>query len=209
MIVQGQNFASADGSFGQFQLILNSGDTYPLQNMQWSDTFAAGTIPDYWGAQVDTGAILRIVRSDGVISNPLPVSFTATRDFTVLPSTDMQITCSQGADGNWCPSFGDHTSSASGEHSSSYGHDMGVDQFDAVLQNGWVFYQMDFSQTIGDNGGVQSPSGFTMFSNQVHLKAYWDMEGGSLLNAHGAATAYAINLYIVGPKGTPWNRAAY
>jgi hypothetical protein len=205
VVVQGQNFASPDGSFGQFQLILSSGETYPLENVQWGDTFAAGTIRAYWGPELDTQGVLRIVRSDGTISNPLPVGFTATRDFNVLPPADMQIICVQGADNNYCPAPGD-SSSASGLHDTQWGHDMGLDRFNAALQNGWVFYQMDFAQVEGINGGVQPPPGFTPLSNKVQLAVYWDQEGGSLEFSHGATTWYDINLYIMGPKGTPWNR---
>ncbi|MDQ6770459.1 MAG: hypothetical protein M3Z54_10785 [Gemmatimonadota bacterium] len=212
VIVQGENFAAGDGSFGQFELILCSispctskfQTTLKLENVQWGDTFVAGTIPTYWGPQADISGNLFVARSDGAISNPIPVGFIATRDFAVLPSTDVQSDCSQGADWTHCDEGGRSGTSAAVVHTTSYGHDMGTDQFTATLQNGWVFYNMDFANEIlNRDGNAQPPAGFDPLSNSLQLRVYWEENGGGW-PGDGAFTTYYINLYIMGPKGVKW-----
>ncbi|MDQ6770458.1 MAG: hypothetical protein M3Z54_10780 [Gemmatimonadota bacterium] len=217
VIVQGENFAAPDGSFGKFELILCpipskpcnyfSGTRVTLENMQWGDTFAAGTLPTNWVGLTDVSAKLSITRSDGPSSDLIPVEFIATRDFAVLPSSDVQADCSQGADDNNCQlprrDWGDF--SATGAHRTSYGNDMGVDRFTATLQNGWVFYDMDFTTLSTFYGDVKPPGGFNGMANSVELSVYFEQDGGGFVGGgHTAHTAYGINLYIMGPKGTKW-----
>ena len=78
VILLGQNFGNLPGQIlikFQNQLIGT-----PLENIQWGDTFAAGTIPSDITGVTDQQVTLTVFAQCGAASNDLSVHFTATRD---------------------------------------------------------------------------------------------------------------------------------
>src|SRR5208283_4857783 len=90
VILEGQNFGNLPGQIVvkfQNQLIGTN-----LENIQWGDTFAAGTIPQGVSGQPDQTVSIYVIASCGAASNSTNAQFTATRDIVALPFGD--INCS-------------------------------------------------------------------------------------------------------------------
>jgi hypothetical protein len=210
--LRGQNFLAPDGTGGQ--LLLNLGTVLPIviQNVLSSDQGLGAIIPDDITGVPDTPATLQILRSDGVLGNKFPVQFIAKREFVRLPSTDVQVTCSQGGDFNSCPSYPDDYS-ISANHMTYWGHDSDTDQFISTLANGWVFnylYNDPQAQQIENGafvqqGAIEGPQGFVPDSTTTHIYVHWANDPGGLpTTTFGGDVQYGMQIYIYGPRGVPW-----
>jgi hypothetical protein len=158
VIIQGEKFGNLQGkvlihlkNYAGQQLDL------PLQNLQWGDTFAAGTIP-YVVEVLDQPVMFTVVSQCGATSNAWTANFTAARTFALMPFD--RITCStypgasvsdqcQGWGGENWPSecgWGPNGGLAHGPtgfqayHASGWGFsgNSGNDQYSGSLNNGWV-----------------------------------------------------------------------
>jgi hypothetical protein len=139
----------------------------------WTNTMIIATIPNDITMVRDQPAKIQVVRP-AVAPEPnpkqlrkssqLPVTFRAAREGKLLPGSDVQAVCSDGADDNSCNGFHHNNSffcagisgintagSAYGQHFTCAGifdsEDDGSDTFFATLKNGWVFTGMDFTAT--------------------------------------------------------------
>jgi hypothetical protein len=198
VIIQGQNFQS---QAGQFLLLLSvSNVQLELTNLQWGDTFAAGTIPPITGVP-DQPAFLQVVTQDGLISNQWPVQFTATRVVVLLPGTALTpVACGQGGDDFCYVGQSSDPFTVAGGHAMSLGlySASGTDVYNCSLQNGWVFdhYQWGTEDGIqnGPFGAAPDPDGQAEFT--LAISWFFDVFGSA---------SYDISLFVVGPVGVPFN----
>jgi hypothetical protein len=198
VIVQGEYFQDQPG---QFVLSLNqSGQQLELTNLQWGDTFAAGTIPMIAGVP-DQPAFLQIITKDGKVSNQWPVQFTATRVVILLPGSALTpVACGSGGD-DFCY-VGSNTDpfTVAGGHAMSVGlySASGTDVYNCSLKNGWVFdhYQWGTEDGIQDGpfGLAPDPVGQADFT--LAISWFFDVFGSA---------SYDISLFVVGPAGVPFN----
>ena len=91
VIIEGQNFGNLPG-----QILINFPSLHqftgiPLENIQWGNTFAAGTIPTGISGVPDQVVSFTVVAQCGAVSNSWAAKFTAARDIVALPFE--QISC--------------------------------------------------------------------------------------------------------------------
>jgi hypothetical protein len=221
VIIEGQNFGNLPG-----QILINFPSLHQftgiaLENIQWGDTFAAGTIPTGISGVPDQVVSFTVVAQCGAVSNSWAAKFTATRDIIALPFD--QITCFSFSIGNSdrcqnmgqsnfpmecgsLPPVGTGPGSATGfygYHASGWGGgETGNDGFNTTfnLNNGWVVDSVtDLSWAKVGNGSYAteawtSPFGATFPGVQVNWKA----------DACGLIV-YSGDIYITGPRGVPYH----
>lgn len=215
VILSGNNFGSLPGQIlikFQNQLIGT-----PLQNIQWGNTFAAGTIPSGITGVTDQDVTLTLIAQCGAVSNELSVPFTATRDLAAIPFTRITCSTSVGAGNsdqcqdwgqdNWplecgcCPSFGLQKGSTGfyGYHASGWGFsgETGNDRFwpSPVLQNGWVLSSV--SSLSGDkigNGSFANEAPTSPGTNSPNVSVSWKADNCGVIFYWGDMT-------ITGPAG--------
>ncbi len=222
VVLNGTNFSDKNGKFGT--LVLLMGDPrallhreFPLQDLQWSDEAAIGTIPLITGF-TDQPAQLQLRRSDGMWSVPLLVQFYADRDVTVLSASSVAqsgIICSRNADQNQCNSWSDFGATGPppdlaflyknmtvyAVHNSFLGTETGSDQYRIVLKNGWVYRERQ--------GPVVGPSscewpGHSVLSSTLAETSRSDFT----ITVQWTSTCqfdYGMWLMMEGPKGIPPN----
>ncbi len=218
VILQGQHFGNLPGQIlivFQNQLIGAN-----LTNIQWGDTFAAGTIPQGITGEPDQEVGLYVINSCGAASNHVTAKFTATRDLIALPFD--QINCGSTVNfdnsnacqrnGNYgtppecggIPTFGTEPGPTGfqGFHFSGWGFsgEGGNDQFwGPTLKNGWGFDSA--SPLAGSYVGTfyqptywyQSPVG----GQETKVSVNWQCDNCGGIFYYG-------NIYITGPKGVPY-----
>jgi len=197
VIIQGQNFSAKPG---QFLLgLATSGRQVDLTNLQWGDTFAAGTIPTITGVP-DQPAFLQIITQDGMISNQWPVHFTAARTLVRLPGTALTpVAC--GNSGNDFCYMGSDTDpfTVAGGHAMSVGFysASGTDVYNCTLRNGWVFDHYQWGTQDGIQGGPfgQAPDPVGQSDFTLAISWFFDVFGSA---------SYDISLWVVGPVGVPF-----
>jgi hypothetical protein len=198
VIVQGVNFQSQPG---RLLLALNSsGMQLDLTNLQWGDSFAAGTIPMITGVP-DQPGFLQVITHDGKASNQWPVQFTATRVVVLLPGTALTpVACGQGGNDFCYLSAGSDPFTAAGGHSMSLGFysASGTDVSNCTLANGWVFDHYQWGTQDGIQGGpfglAPDPVGQAEFT--LAISWFFDVFGSA---------SYDISIFVVGPAGVPFN----
>jgi hypothetical protein len=227
VIVQGENFGNLPG-----QLLIHltrSGQQldFPLQDLQWGDSFAAGTIPFVVGV-VDQQVTFTVVAQCGAVSNAWTANFTATRDFELLqfnritctsyPGLSNNDQCQNTGGVNWPAECGVSTtglehdpSGFQGYHASGYGihGNLGNDQFYATLANGWVLDSVTPPDPILFGGGVldwvKIGNGSRADVAQVigagtsnpQVNVEWYVDNCGLIE-------YFADFSITGPLGVPW-----
>jgi len=216
VILQGQNFGSLPGQIlikFQNQLIGT-----PLENIQWGNTFAAGTIPQGITGVTDQEVTLTVFAQCGAASNDLAVHFTATRDMAAIPLPRITCSTSVGAGNsdqcqnwgqdNWpleCgsgPSFGLQKGPTGfyGYHASGWGFsgETGNDQFWPlpVLQNGWVLSSVSGLSwdRVGGGSNAQETSSPPPGTSAPDLAVGWKADNCGVIFYWG-------DMYITGPAG--------
>lgn len=198
VIIQGTHFQDQPG---KFQLRLTqSGMQFELSNLQWGDTFAAGTIPMMTGVP-DQAAFLQIVTKDGKVSNQWPIQFTATRAIIRIPGTALTpVACGSGGD-DFCYIGSDSDPfTVAGGHAMSLGFysASGTDVYNCSLKNGWVFDHYQWGTQDGIQGGpfglAPDPVGQSEFT--LAISWFFDVFGSS---------SYDISVFIIGPVGVPYS----
>jgi hypothetical protein len=198
VIIQGDYFQSQPGQF--LLLLSESGITLELTNLQWGDTFAAGTIPVITGVP-DQPAFLQVVTQDGKTSNQWPAQFTATRKVVRLPGTALTpVACGSGGN-DFCYIGTDADSfTVAGGHSMSVGFysASGTDVYNCTLQNGWVFDHYRWGTQDGIQGGPfgQSPDPQGQAGFTLAVSWFFDVFGSA---------SYDLTLFVVGPEDVPFS----
>lgn len=177
----------------------------------------AAHVPESLVAKDQIGSL--VVRNPGSQSNLLPVSFQTLKEMVLLPQDKIQVvSCSPSADANYCndaysidtnvfccildtTGFLNPLNSFSSIESfhqtdgSLFG-DSGKDVYSVKLASGWTLEKMDFGVQIMNGGGsVNQPAGFVKGATSATITVEWSVGGNS-------GTAYYIDLYAIGPKGT-------
>ncbi len=193
VIIQGQNFGAQPGQF----VIIFPGSpplTLPMENLQWGDNFAAGTIPWLLGLK-DQEVLFQIVRQDGAASNQVSAQLTAVRTVALLPGSIVTpVSCgSSGADQCYVGGFQDPFTVA-GAHAALFSGGSGSDVYNVQLANGWVFDHYEWLAQDGVNGGpfgqAPDPDGLPAFTIVVN----WG--SGPL-----GTSISELAIYVVGPMG--------
>jgi len=226
VIVEGQHFGNLPGQL-LIHLNLYQGPGYfggsidvPLENLQWADTFVAGTIPTTIAGVLDQEATLTVVASCGATSNPWSAYFTAARDYVSLEMDRINCMivfaggpsdqCQWSGGQNWpiecgcCPSFGLDPGDFGiyGYHASGWGGGCnGYDWFWATLNNQWVVASVGTLNldTVGNTSTANvngvNPAGGTPQTPQIVVQWHAD--------ACGAVQYYDL-VSIAGPVGVPY-----
>ena len=218
VILLGQNFGNLPGQIlikFQNQLIGTS-----LENIQWGNTFAAGTIPQGITGVPDQEVTLMVFAQCGAASNELSAHFTATRDMAAIPFPRITCSTSVGAGNsdqcqnwgqdNWpaecgcCPTFGLQKGPTGfyGYHASGWGFsgETGNDQFwpSPVLQNGWVLSSVSGLawDKIG-GGSYANESSSQPGTNAPNVSVNWKADNCEVIFYWG-------NMNIIGPAGVAY-----
>jgi hypothetical protein len=244
ILVNGTNFNSQSGQPGK--IVLKLGSKYPvtiirlgspntvfhqpymerqLPVLNWAGSHALAQIPSDITGVMDGSATVEIWRDDGVKSNAFVTPFTATRDFQILPLSDVTLQdCEAKADANLCNHWSDSsqltipakvtwfvTFSIFGQHTMflpnpKTNQASGIDQYSFNLKNGWVLdesYQFENGIAPSYECNVADAPVNEDFPNSkppVHpttssVRVFWKA---------GCGVQYAIALHITGPIGVPW-----
>ena len=178
----------------------------------------AAHVPESLVAKDQIGSL--VVRNPGSQSNFLPVSFQTLMEMVLLPQSKIQVvSCSPSADYNYCNAaftmdpniccvldttgfLNSQLSSFSSiasfhETDGSIWGDSGKDVYSVKLAPGWTLEKMAFGVQImnGGGGSVDQPAGFVKGATSATITVGWSVGGNS-------GSAYYIDLYAVGPKGT-------
>lgn len=177
------------GPSGRLLLIGDFGSVV-LPTLPWVGDAIQAEIPPLTGV-VDQRATLQIETAIGTKSNGWPVNFVATRDITEFWGLNV-IECSKAAAVNSC-----NPKELEGYHSSDFTFGgSGTDVWSGTLTNGWVFDSMKVSSVEG-NVNIR---GFQAGSPSAALAVDWSFGG----NAGTSTADYYYRMYIVGPKGVPF-----
>jgi hypothetical protein len=219
VILIGQNFGDLPG-----QIVIKFTNQLigtPLENIQWGNTFASGTIPKGITGQPDEQVTLTVFAQCGAASNELSEHFTAARDMAEIPFNRITCSTSVGAGNsdqcqdwgqdNWplecgcCPSFGLQKGPTGfyGYHASGWGFsgETGNDDFwsSPALQNGWVLSSVSgLSGTrIGGGSFANVASSSPPGSNTPNAAVSWKADNCGVIFYWG-------NMNITGPAGMPY-----
>jgi hypothetical protein len=244
LVLNGTHFNSQSGQPGK--IVLKLGSKYPLTVIRlgspntvfhqpyverqlavlgWGDSHAFAQIPADITGVMDGPATVEIWRDDGVKSKSFVISFTATRDFQILPLSDVtQQTCEAKADANLCNHWSDSTQltipakvpwfgaafSIFGQHTMFIPNPktyqvIGTDQYAFDLKNGWVLdesAQFNGVAPVYECNVSDAPVNED-FPNSKPPTAP-SSSGVRVFWKAGCSTQYAIALHITGPIGVPW-----
>jgi hypothetical protein len=227
VILEGQNFGNLPGKvLIHLTHYLGHPIDLPLQNLQWGDTFAAGTIPDDISGVLDQQATFTLVTQVGATSNAWTAQFTAAAGFAYIPFSRFECSTSIGAGpsdqclnwgyDNWppecgcCPNWGlgsvppDYPG-FTGYHGSGWGFhgNSGNDQFwvTAPLNNGWVFDSagVGWEVKVGDVSQANLDSNTTSAPGTPSPTVGVDWYVGNC-----GAIPYEGYVSITGPVGVPF-----
>lgn len=220
VILQGQNFGNLPG-----QILINIPSLHrftgiPLQNIQWGNTFAAGTIPAAISGVPDQQVTFTVVAKCGAVSNSLPEQFTATRDTQLLPFSSIQCwpgvlagndACQGLGQPGWPPEcgflngtfgLGQSPTGFWGYHVSGWGSgESATDGFyvNFALKNGWAFNSVEnFGWAYVGGGSKAALDWNTSTPGDTSPKVYvdWHADACGLID-------YSGDIQITGPKGVP------
>ena len=223
-VLQQGSFVSVTGCgyIPQSQLVLIlpvSNLEIPLQIQGVFPKLIAAHVPKSLIAEDQTGFL--VVRNPGgTQSNLVAVSFKSLTEMVLLPKDKIQVvSCSPAADYNYCndtfsidsnvccvldttgflniPVSSFATIASFHETDGSIWGDSGKDVYSVKLAPGWTLHKMNFGVQITNGGGgsVGQPAGFVQGATSATITVGWSVGGNS-------GSAYYIDLYAIGPKGT-------
>ncbi len=194
VIVQGRNFGAQPG---QFRLKLANGLGTDLSQLEWAGNSIGGIIDPGISGVLDQPATLQVINSSGVLSNEVPVQFTARREVKFLPGAVIHPDCSNGSDNNQCIRCTSGCTfrayhGCSGFYLSC--NDSGTDTYSATLANGWRYFS---AQTRVEGSRADPPGLLRDEPGFLQVRIYWDTTGNQ-------SAAYNGDVYVEGPVGTSW-----
>jgi hypothetical protein len=217
VIIAGQNFGDLPGQIlmkFQNQLV-----GVPLQNIQWGDTFASGTIPQGISGQPDQQVVFTVVAQCGAVSNEWSAMFTAARDIAALPFGRIDCSTSVGAgNSDQCQDWGQNNQPTEcfqfhtfglqpgatgfyGYHASGWGFsgESGNDQFWATLNNSWVLDSITgLSGTrVGNGSDANEWNPSQPGTPNPKLTVLWHADNCGII-------LYWGDMMITGPRGLPY-----
>ena len=203
VIVQGQSFGREPGKL--LLRLHHEASLTSLGALTWATRTVSGTIDPNITGVPDQPAYLHVLRADGKRSNEVPVTFTARHEVQLLPSSDVQVTCSRNADmSNDC--FPPDGSPYDGTFfASHYSYtcvfelcgdlDYGADVVRVHLLNGWVYHSHGQRNVRGKVHPIVCPRQGADFACTTN----WETEDGSNFGAY-----YTLDIFVEGPVGTSW-----
>jgi len=228
VLLQGQNFGNLPGQvLIHLTHYLGHPIDLPLQNLQWGDAFATGTVPADVSGVLNQQATFTVVTQSGATSNAYPAQFTAGLDVADLADHSDRLKCStgRGADvsdecdnwggSHWPPECGDlnpqqgigqwNDLGLGGFHASGWGFggNSGTDNFwvTAPLNNGWVLDSASASWTtkVGDVSTARMDwySTSAKGTPSPNLGVDWYVGNCGMV-------VYAGHMIITGPVGVPF-----
>ncbi len=218
VILEGQNFGDLPG-----QILINIPSLHqfvgtPLENVQWGNTFAAGTIPVTIVGVPDQEVSFTVVARCGAVSNSWQTQFTATREMALLPFDSIQCwpgvlagndACQGLGQAGWPPECGflngtfglaQDPTGFWGYHVSGWGPgESATDGFylNTALKNGWVFNAvLNFGWARVGGGSNAALDWNTSSPGDTSAKVYvdWHADACGLIDFTG-------DMQIIGPKG--------
>jgi hypothetical protein len=224
VLLHGQNFGNLPGKvLIHLTHYLGHPIDLPLQNLQWGDTFAAGTVPDDISGVLDQEVTLTVVHQTGAASNGWTAHFTAALGVADLADHTDRVDCSTSIGAgpsdecmgwgynNWpveCGSYGNFGRADYGlwgYHASGWGFhgNSGNDQFwvTAPLQNGWVLNSTsaNTSAKIGDVSQASEDPNSTSAPGTPSPDLGVDWYVGNC-----GMVIYDGHMIITGPLGVPF-----
>jgi hypothetical protein len=224
VIITGVNFGTTPGTI-LIHLTDYRGNQldYPLDHLQWGDTFAAGTIQNIQfviGQQVTFEVKNACGDSSRTAGPPLTAIFTPNSDVAVLPWQDLPCVMTSNNNGDSCQNRGGHsfpfecswglpvlgqavTNSFSGEHMSGWGGgNGGTDTFSTKLIKGWsvessTFGWVNANDQSGASGGGNSAS-MSFSAAATTWTVVWRENSCWSLGYDGVVT-------VTGPRGVPYH----
>ncbi len=203
VIVQGLSFGKEPGKL--LLRLHHEASLTSLGGLTWSSRTVSGTIDPNITGVPDQPAYLHVIRADGKRSNEVPVTFTARHEVQLLPSSDVQVTCSRNADmSNECfPPDGWPFDGTFFAYHSSYtcvfdlcgDLEHGADVVRVHLLNGWVYHSHGRRNTKGKVHPTVCPREGADFACTTN----WETEDGSNFSAY-----YTLDIFVEGPVGMSW-----
>jgi hypothetical protein len=218
VILEGQNFGNLPGQILIDIPSLHQFAGIPLENVQWGNAFAAGTIPAAISGVPDQEVSFSVVAQCGAVSNSSSAKFTATRDPQLLPFSAIQCwpgvlagndACQGMGQPGWPPECGFLNGTFGlappptgfwGYHVSGWGSgESATDGFylNAALKNGWVFDSVkNFGWAYVGGGSKAALDWNTSSPGDTSAKVYvdWHADACGLIDFTG-------DVQIIGPKG--------
>jgi hypothetical protein len=198
VFVTGSNFGARSGKLWvQLQDYTGRWQTIQLPIVAWSNTFAAGTLPDNLTGQRDQEGTILVENSAQLPSRPFQAPFAATRDLAVVPRSHIRVTKCDGngndkcgGDPGYVPITANHSASGWDPTSGS-----GSDVYTVAVGGGWVFDHYVWGDEHGING---APGGFAPGQAGGVVTINWFYDAG------GQSAWYNLDLVITGPIGVPF-----
>jgi hypothetical protein len=225
VIISGVNFGSAQGHL-LIHLVNYRGRplTYELVNMQWGDTFAAGTIPNPMTGVIKQQVTFEVFNECGTSSEvagpPLTAIFTPSSDAQILPWQDVPCVMTSNNNGDSCRGKGGYsfpvecswglpvlgqavTNTISSLHMSGLGGgNNGTDTYSTKLINGWIVESSTFDWANANDQSGLSGNGNSASMSFSAATTTWSVvwhenECWSL--------GYVSVVTITGPLGVPYH----
>ena len=188
--------------------------------LSWKDTLIVATIPTAITGVVDQPVALYVLTANNAKSNySLSVPFTAAREVRMIPFGDPAVSIvACGTDSNldecnnWrdpddselgTPGFLGSGHTVFGNHMNCwgcFGDDTGQDTYQVNVANGWLLDQMYFTALPSDPGEASAElvTSLPPGANTWQPSVSWMVTSGDFVH-------YSVDVYIVGPKGVPYN----
>ncbi len=222
VIIEGQNFGDLPGqiliSFPSRQFA-----TMPLENIQWGDTFAAGTIPAGISGVPDQMVNFIVVAQCGARSNPWTALFTAARDIAALPFDRITCWTPVGAgNSDQCQNWGQSNWPLECGNLPTFGTEPGPTGFQGYHGSGWGFsgesgndgFWLSPTQTLNNGWVVDSVTGLsgTKVGNGSSATETWTSPPGATnpgvnvnwYSDNCGAILYYGDIRVSGPAGMPF-----
>jgi hypothetical protein len=222
VIIQGQNFGNLPG-----QILINIPSLHqfggtPLENIQWGNTFASGTIPAGISGVPDQQVTFTVLAQCGAVSNAWTARFTAARDIARLPFD--RINCFTFSYGNSdrCQNLGQSNFPMECGSLPPVEVAPGPTGFYGFHASGWGFsgesgndgFWLSPSQTLNNDwvvDSVTSLSGWKIGNGSSATEAWASQPGatnpGVNVNWYSdncGAILYTGDIMVTGPVGMPY-----
>ncbi len=165
----------------------------------WKDNLAVLTVPGNVSGVIRQNARLVLTRTDNTSTNGMDVLFEPLTDMKLLPSHDLIVVCSNGADLNNCDPLPNQSFEGTHANTLDITSDTGTDKFKVNLKNGWVVEGHDFVTggfTFGIGKGYSTHLGpITPGASTFDITVNFDVNPATNLEYYGM-------VYIRGPVGT-------
>ncbi len=213
IILNGCGFGDERGEV-QLESRVFPGGRITLEIQGWNRKVIVAKVPAVKGVKHSRYTILRVIKKDLTLGDPIPMPFKATVSCELLIPSRVTVLCAESGTCGYggSPSkyktafdkkyFGDASFGA--RHRIAKPFNAGVDQARVALGNGWRLQGMDYVWTDGQHredlpqhATVGIPKGFKMKARTFTIKMPW-------ASWHGGAAVYGVKLLACGPWGVPY-----